>query len=158
MPLQEGRDARHSANEEPNMRNFVTTLVGAAVLLSALPAVASPIQGRSLPQVEKAYPNESYAQYYYRRGYAPRPYYRDGYYYRRDNGAAVAAGVAGLAAGALIGGAIASQAQAQPAAPPPPGVVNPQVAAYCARKYRSYDPGTGTFMANNGMRYVCTYP
>jgi len=140
------------------MRKFVTTLVGAAVLASALPAVASPIQGRSLPQVEKAYPNESYAQYYYRRGYAPRPYYRDGYYYRRNNGAAVAAGVAGLAAGALIGGAIASQAQAQPAAPPPPGVVNPQVAAYCARKYRSYDPASGTFMANNGMRYVCTYP
>ena len=140
------------------MRNFVTTLVGAAVLLSALPAVASPIQGRSLPQVDEAYPNESYSQYYYRRGYAPRPYYRNGYYYRNNNGAAVAAGVAGLAAGALIGGAIASQAQAQPAAPPPPGVVNPQVAAYCARKYRSYDPGTGTFMANNGMRYVCTYP
>ena len=55
------------------MRNFVTALVGAAVLLSALPAVASPIQGRSLPQVEKAYPNESYAQYYYRRGYLPAP-------------------------------------------------------------------------------------
>jgi hypothetical protein len=142
-------------NEEPNMRIFVTTLVGAAVLASALPAVASPSQSRPLPQVEQAYPNESYSQYYYRRGYG-RPYYRDGYYYRRNNGAAVAAGVAGLAAGALIGGAIASQAQ--PAAPPPPGVVNPQVAAYCARKYRSYDPGTGTFLASNGMRYVCTYP
>ena len=76
----------------------------------------------------------------------------------RDNGAAVAAGVAGLAAGALIAGAIASQAQAQPAAPPPPGTVDPSVAAYCARKYRSYDPATGTFLAHNGMRYVCTYP
>ncbi|WP_114946815.1 BA14K family protein [Microvirga calopogonii] len=134
------------------MRKFVTALVGAAVLVSALPASASPMQARPLPRIDQAYPNESYAQYY-------RPYYRDGYYYRRGgNGAAVAAGVAGLAAGALIAGAIANQAQAQPAVPPPPGTVDPQMAAYCARKYRSYDPATGTFLATNGMRYVCTYP
>lgn len=142
-------------NEEFDMRKFVVTLVGTAMLVSALPASASPVQNRTLPQVDQPYQNESYAQYY-RRGY--RPYYRDRYYYRRDNGAAVAAGVAGLAAGALIAGAIANQAQAQPAAPPPPGTVDPQMAAYCARKYRSYDPGTGTFLATNGMRYVCTYP
>jgi hypothetical protein len=141
---------------EFDMRKIVAALVGAAVLASALPATAAPLQkSRPLPQVENAYPNESYAQYY-RRGY--RPYYRDRYYYRRDNGAAVAAGVAGLAAGALIAGAIANQAQAQPAVPPPPGTVDPQMAAYCARKYRSYDPATGTFLATNGMRYVCTYP
>lgn len=137
------------------MREFMAALVGTAMLATALPAGATPIETRPLPRVEKAYPNESYAQYY-RRGY--RPYYRERYYYRRDNGAAVAAGVAGLAAGALIAGAIANQAQAQPAAPRPPGVVDPQVAAYCARKYRSYDPATGTFLATNGMRYVCTYP
>ncbi|WP_414476430.1 BA14K family protein [Microvirga sp. M2] len=65
------------------------------------------------------------------------------------------AGVLGLAAGALVAGAIANQAQAAP--PPPPGTVDPQLAAYCARKYRSYDPATGTFRASNGMRYVCTY-
>jgi BA14K-like protein len=135
------------------MRKFTAALVGAAMLAPALPASATPLQTRPLPQVEQAYPNESYAQYY-RRGY--RPYYRDRYYYRRDNGAAVAAGVAGLAAGALIAGAIASQAQ--PAAPQPPGITDPQVAAYCARKYRSYDPASGTFLASNGMRYVCTYP
>ena len=137
------------------MRNYVTYLVGAAMSVPALPVQAASPQSRPVPQVDKAYPNETYAQYY-RRGY--RPYYRDRYYYRRDNGAAVAAGVAGLAAGALIAGAIANQAQAQPAAPPPPGTVDPQMAAYCARKYRSYDPATGTFMASNGMRYVCTYP
>lgn len=135
------------------MRKFIMALVAVAMLAPVLPASAAPVRSRPLPQVVQSYPNESYAQYY-RRGY--RPYYRERYYYRRDNGAAVAAGVAGLAAGALIAGAIASQAQ--PAAPPPPGVVDPQVAAYCARKYRSYDPATGTFLARNGMRYVCTYP
>lgn len=147
-----------SATKEFNMRKFVMAAVGAALLVPAVPATATPLQTRPLPQIDQAYPNESYAQYY-RRGYRPyyRPYYRDRYYYRRDNGAAVAAGVAGLAAGALIAGAIANQAQAQPAAPPPPGTVDPQLAAYCARKYRSYDPATGTFLATNGMRYVCTY-
>jgi BA14K-like protein len=142
------------SNLEFGMRKFITAVVGAAVLASALPASAAPLlKSRPLPSVENAFPNESYAQY--RRGY--RPHYRDRYYRRDNSGAAVAAGVAGLAAGALIAGAIANQAQAQPA-PRPPGTVDPQVAAYCARKYRSYDPASGTFLAHNGMRYVCTYP
>lgn len=133
------------------MRHLAIVAFGALTLAMAAPAAAAPGSSRALPDIQRAYPNESYAQYYYRRGY-----YYGRPYYRRDNGAAVAAGVAGLAAGALIAGAIANQAQAAP--PPPPGTVDPSVAAYCARKYRSYDPVTGTFMARNGMRYVCTYP
>ncbi len=136
------------------MRKFIAVLGSVATLAAAAPASADPRPIRPLPDIHKPYPSESYAQYYYRRGY----HYHSGprYYYRRDNGAAVAAGVAGLAAGALIAGAIANQAQAAP--PPPPGTVSPSVAAYCARKYRSYDPVTGTFLATNGVRYVCTYP
>jgi hypothetical protein len=138
------------------MRKFMNVLVGATMLATALPASADSFQSRPLPDIQRAYPNEGYAQYYERRVYRhPRAYHRR-HYYRHDNGSAVAAGVAGIAAGALIAGAIASQAQ--PAAPPPPGTVDPTVAAYCARKYRSYDPATGTFLATNGMRYVCTYP
>jgi hypothetical protein len=141
------------------VRKIIATLVGAAVLATALPASADQGGIRSLSDIQQAYPNESYAQYYHRRSY--RPYYHSRphhYHYRRDNGSAVAAGVMGLAAGALIAGAIANQAQAQPTPPPPPGTVSPSVAAYCARKYRSYDPYTGTYLAHNGMRYVCTYP
>lgn len=138
------------------MRRYVAALIGAATLASALPAHAETAQApaRRMPDLQKAYPSESYTQYYYRRGY----YYGRPYYYRRDNGAAVAAGVAGVAAGALIAGAIANQSAAAATPPPPPGTVSPSVAAYCARKYRSYDPVTGTFLAHNGMRYVCTYP
>jgi hypothetical protein len=106
-----------------------------------------------MPEITKQYPGESYTQY--RRYYGgPRYYHGPRYYGRGGNGGAVAAGVLGLAAGALVAGAIANHAQA---APPPPGTVDPQLAAYCARKYRSYDPGSGTFLAGNGMRYVCTY-
>ena len=144
------------------MRKFIAAILGVATLVPAMPAAAEVMPRRALPDIQQAYPSESYSQYYrrggyYGRGYYGRPYYGYGRPYYRDNGAAVAAGVAGVAAGALIAGAIANQA-AQPVAPPPPGTVSPEVAAYCARKFRSYDPVTGTYLSNNGMRYVCTYP
>jgi len=142
------------------MRRFAAILgaagmLGVTLLGSSLPVQAQPLHERALPQVQQTYPNESYAQFRHRHGYRPAPrYYR---HHHGHGGSALAAGAVGLAAGALIGSAIAgSQAQAAP--PPPPGTVDPQLAAYCARKYRSYDPATGTFLSTNGMRYVCTYP
>ena len=135
------------------MRMFASLVLAASMLAAPLSqAIAAP---RSrMPEITKQYPGESYTQY--RRYYGgPRYYHGPRYYRRGGNGGAVAAGVLGLAAGALVAGAIANQAQAAP--PPPPGTVDPQLAAYCARKYRSYDPATGTFLAGNGMRYVCTY-
>lgn len=68
---------------------------------------------------------------YHHRGYGHRGY---------GTGAAV---IGGLAAGAIIGGAIAnSQAQQN-------GV------SYCAQRYRSYDPGSGTYLGNDGRRHAC---
>lgn len=145
------------------MRKFAAILGSAgilgAVLGSIQPVQAEPLRKPALPHIDMAYPNEGYTQYRPYRGYrSPPPYYHHRHYHRHDSGSsALAAGAVGLAAGALIGSAIASS-QAQAAPPPPPGTVDPQVAAYCARKYRSYDPVTGTFLATNGMRYVCTYP
>ena len=54
--------------------------------------------------------------------------------------------IGGLAAGAIIGGAIAA-GQANAAAQ--------QHAAYCAQRYRSYDPASNTFLARDGNRYPC---
>jgi len=89
--------------------------------------------------------------------YRPRRDRRDDdrrYYERaRRGGAAAAAGIGGLAAGALIGGAIAGQQQAQ-AAP----AVDPDYIAYCSRKYRSFDPASGTYLGYDGQRHVCRYP
>jgi hypothetical protein len=39
--------------------------------------------------------------------------------------------------------------------PPPPGAVSADAVAACARKYRSYDPNTGTFLSNDGYRKPC---
>ncbi|MEJ8571066.1 BA14K family protein [Microbaculum marinum] len=142
--------------------------------------------------------------YYYGGGY--RGYYPgySGYYgYRNNTGAAVAAGVVGLAAGALIGSALAQPRYYAPApyaygtapyvapAPAPvyvaPGYVAPtqpydpslpvqsgpgysgtyvatgyapargtaEWNAYCASKYRSFDPATGTFLGYDGKRHYC---
>lgn len=79
-----------------------------------------------------------------RRGYGFRG--RPGYGYRRHgNGAAIGAGIAGLAAGAIIGGAL-SQAQAAPAG---------NAVAYCSQRFRSYDPASGTYLGYDGVRHSC---
>jgi hypothetical protein len=80
---------------------------------------------------------------------------------------------AGIVAGAIIGGAIASSPYYGYGpypyyyAPPPPVVYGPpaavyggapvagDAAAYCAQRYRSYDPASGTFLGYDGVRHPC---
>jgi hypothetical protein len=98
-----------------------------------------------------------------------------GDFHRRGFG--VGAGLAGLAAGAVIGGAIANSqypnygydyGYAAPvyedAAPvyadPGPvyaegGPVGGDDEGYCARRYRSYDPASGTYLGFDGLRHPC---
>jgi hypothetical protein len=88
------------------------------------------------------YPSRRYVE----RRYYSRPYYGRRYgYYRRDRGNALAAGALGLATGAIIGGAIA-QSQAAPVY---------RGNAYCAQRYRSYDPASGTYLGYDGLRHPC---
>ncbi|MBN9243586.1 MAG: BA14K family protein [Mesorhizobium sp.] len=102
--------------------------------------------------------------------------------HHRHGGDAVAAGIVGLAAGALIGGALASQ-------PPPPrdyyyddygepayvvrrrpivvrrapvvtyrGGIEPWTRnwyEYCSDRYRSFDARTGTFTGYDGEQHFC---
>ena len=94
--------------------------------------------------------------------------YRGGYGYRRGWGGA-GVGV-GLAAGALLGGAIAAGA-ANPYYGPgygygpryysEPVVVEQGYAgggdaeAYCMQRFKSYDPGSGTYLGYDGLRHPC---
>ncbi len=87
-------------------------------------------------------------------------------------------GLGGFAAGAIIGSAIArpyyyggyypyGYYPAYPVydypPPPPPYYGGPAYgapapvgdASYCAQKYRSYDPATGTFLGYDGQRHPC---
>ncbi|EIM29235.1 BA14K family protein [Microvirga lotononidis] len=92
---------------------------------------------------------------YYNRPYAAygRPYYRGAYYggyYRPYYGGSYYPYGYGAAAatGALIGGAIASQ-------PVVTGSIGSNASAYCAQRYRSYNPATGTFTGYDGRQHSC---
>ncbi|MCX4195374.1 BA14K family protein [Methylobacterium organophilum] len=124
-------------------------------LLFAQPATAEP-PGSPVEALSAGALPTSYAQYR-RFGHRHHRYgrhygYRRGYGYRRRPGvgAAVGAGIGGLAAGALIGGAIAnSQAQAAR------GAADAEAVAACARRFRSYDAASGTYLGNDGARHPC---
>jgi hypothetical protein len=150
------------------MRKILMALAATATLgafgLSA-PASASEAQTAPVNElvaaVQKGDVKADYVQYrrYYRGGpryverrYYGRPSYGERRYYRRDRGNALAAGALGLATGAIIGGALAqSQAQAAPTYVAPGGGSD----AYCAQRYRSYDPASGTYLGYDGMRHPC---
>jgi hypothetical protein len=116
-------------------------LAGTTTLALSLPASSAPLMNDTILSSAAATSNNIENVQYYRRGYG----YRGGYGHRHHGGGGTAAGIGiGLAAGAIIGGAIAaSSAQAQ------------QNAAYCAQRYRSYDPRSGTYLNNDGNRYPC---
>jgi hypothetical protein len=94
---------------------------------------------------------------------------RYGYGYgRRGWGYGGAAVAGGLAAGALVGGAVAGYpnyyGNTYGAAPV---YAEPEVdstyeqtgsvdsTAYCIQRFRSYDPGSGTYLGNDGLRHPC---
>ena len=88
-----------------------------------------------------------------------------GGYYRGGRGVGVGAGIAGLAAGALIGGAIANSNRYyydNPGYYGEPGYVygtEGGVAggdeAYCIQRFKSYDPASGTYLGYDGLRHPC---
>jgi hypothetical protein len=89
-------------------------------------------------------PQAKTEQVQWRRGWrsGPRRHYHRRHY--RGPGPGVGLGL-GLATGAIIGGAIASQ-QAQAAQ---------NAHAYCAQRFRSYDPASGTYLGYDGYRHPC---
>jgi hypothetical protein len=122
-------------------RIFGATIIAASAAWMPLPAISAPLQADAA--LSKATPAAAQTvQYWRRRGYY-RGYGYRGYYNRGPSAGAV---IGGLAAGAIIGGAIAA-GQANAAAQ--------QNAAYCAQRYRSYDPASGTYLNYDGNRYPC---
>ena len=122
-------------------------LAGITAVSFAAPAVSAPLMTQSAISqavVGNTGPEIEQVQYYRRHHYH---HHHHGYHGGYRRGPSTGAIVGGLAVGAIIGGAIAaSQAQA---------AQQQQNHAYCAQRYRSYDPGSGTYLNNNGQRYAC---
>mgnify|MGYP003633853150 CR=1 FL=1 len=97
-------------------------------------------------------------QRYVHRDHRPRPVYR-----HRDNSDAIALGILGLGAAAIIGGAIANSNNSrviyeQPSAPRHVGGYEPWSQSwmrYCSNKYRSFNASTGTYRGYDGQDHFC---
>lgn len=115
-------------------------LLAILAAISVEPAVAAPTGAMAgagtLAASAKPLVSVQYRRWHHRH-HNHGPYYRQ----HRGTGAAV---IGGLAAGAIIGGAIAnSQARANDAV------------SYCSQRYRSYDPASGTYLGYDGNRHRC---
>lgn len=66
-----------------------------------------------------------------------------------DVGAAIGAGIVGLTIGAIIAGAASEQNKRDEAERQREWI------DYCARRYRSFDIATGTFIGYDGRRHAC---
>lgn len=99
---------------------------------------------------------------------------------RRHRGGEIGAGLAGLAAGAVVGGALASQSYGYPYQTygyPDQTYANPDygysdseyddvyqapvvqaggdATGYCLSRFKSYDPASGTYLGYDGARHPC---
>ncbi|HZT26168.1 MAG TPA: BA14K family protein [Pseudolabrys sp.] len=76
------------------------------------------------------------------------------------HGGAWGAGLAGFAAGAVIGSALAPRPYYYDYGPdyayvPGPVVEGGDAVAYCEARFRSYDPASGTYLGYDGLRHPC---
>lgn len=147
------------AAKENVMRTSTAILAaGALAAVSTMPVIASAeTVMRNAPSATARH----WSGYGHYPGYRPNPYHHRPYYgyyghrwHDNDTGAAVAAGIAGLAVGTIIAGAANSRPTyyAYSTAPQP---WTPAWYAYCERKYRSFDPRSGTFLGYDGNRHYC---
>ena len=115
-------------------------VVSTSCLISLPPAAAAPMiaAGGAGLTTGATQPIETVQYRRWHRGYR-----HHGWHHRRHYGPGAAV-LGGLAAGAIIGGAIAnSRAQANDAV------------AYCAQRYRSYDVASGSYLGYDGNRHPC---
>ncbi|HEV7258435.1 MAG TPA: BA14K family protein [Bosea sp. (in: a-proteobacteria)] len=140
---------------------LAAALVGGALM--AAPASAAPIGAASAPALTTG-GNDLVETVQYRRYYGPGY----GYYRGPSRGAAVGAGIAaGVLGGALAAGALAAPRYYEPApvyVEPPVygapraygyGAEDVDAVAYCSRRFRSYNPETGTYIAAGGVVRAC---
>lgn len=131
-----------------------------AIQMPAAPVATAPAAAPSSDVQQVQYWRHHRGGYYRGGGYRGGGYYggyrgyngyRHGYRYHNGYWFPLAA----FGAGALIGGAIASD---QPRYVRPSNGINPRHYEWCANRYRSYRGYDNTFQPNNGPRRQCLSP
>ncbi len=119
------------------MTHKICTFAAAAALgaTALLPSAASAQVARGAPALAQAQAQDSAVQTVQWR--------RHGHWRHHHRGHGWGPALGGFAAGAIIGGAIASQQQQQ------------DWVAYCSSKYQSFNPATGTYINNRGQERPC---
>lgn len=125
-------------------------MVVALGLATAIPAHAVPLSVSSAGIASMSAQTTVVEQVQHRgsggRGPGPGPRgggYRGGGDHRGGGGGDGGAVAAGILGGLLLGAIIANSAQQQ------------RGADYCARRFRSYDPYSGTYLGYDGYRHPC---
>ncbi|MBO0904379.1 BA14K family protein [Jiella sonneratiae] len=137
------------------MRKIISTALAAVLALGTLGAGVSTASADS--NGRHWYRNGGH---YDANGWSGHRRWRGDRHYRyrhHDNGAAVGAGIAGLAIGAIVGGALADHGhyyrRAVPVYRVHPGARGH--VARCDAHYRSYNPRTDTFVGYDGRHHRC---
>jgi hypothetical protein len=113
------------------------TLLGVLLVAAPLAGNAAPVSGSAVKPADNSLLLQVQHRHYRGGGYR----HGGGYYHGGGDGGAVAAGAI---FGLLLGGMIAaSQAQQQ------------RSVEYCARRFRSYDPYSMTYLGYDGLRHRC---
>ena len=142
-----------------------SSLLGSVAMAVALMLQSIPASSQDVYHGAHATIGHSYAGH----GRARPQYQHRGYAGGQGPRYATGTGVAALAAGALIGGAVASQYQGYyPVETYPvysgqsyvyidstPVENNGDAVAYCEQTYRSYSPASGTYLGYDGFRHPC---
>jgi hypothetical protein len=109
------------------------TAIGAAMVLAG-PGQAAPANGAIFQNVHASQAGPVTEVRWRRRWY--RHHHHD---HDDDAGAFAAGAIFGLATGAILGNAAASN----------------NAVGYCSRRFRSYDPASGTYLGYDGYRHPC---
>jgi hypothetical protein len=127
--------------ERQKLRLSALCILGSAMVALAQPAAAAPLLDKGLaPSTLTNVEPVRYGGWHHngwRHGWHRGAGWRRGYY---RPGPALGA----LAAGAIIGSAIASSQARMPTA-----------VAYCEQRFKSYDPASGTYLGYDGERHAC---
>lgn len=132
-------------------KTLLVALIAATTTWLVAPVTAAPVTS---PLILRSAVAPSVETVQYRRGW------RGGY--RGGPGIGIGAGIAG----ALIGGAIIGATQPYgyygygpgyygPAYVAPAPYVGVDAVGYCAQRFRSYDPYSGTYLGYDGLRHPC---